>query len=80
MKFKSIRVALTACAAAVLVAGCAKETEEDEGVDLTKQARAAAAAAGGAKDWTSFAKRKGLADSSLTTPNQRLLAALNKKK
>ena len=46
MKFKSIRVALTACAAAVLVAGCAKETEEDEGVDLTKQARAAAAAAG----------------------------------
>ena len=46
MKLKSIRVALTACAAAVLVAGCAKETEEDEGVDLTKQARAAAAAAG----------------------------------
>ncbi len=44
------------------------------------QLRLPAAAAGGAKDWTSFAKRKGLTDSSLTTPNQRLLAALNKKK
>ncbi len=34
----------------------------------------------GAKDWTSFARRKGLADSTLTGPNQRLLAALGGKK
>lgn len=31
---------------------------------------------GGAKDWTSFAKRKGLTDKSLTGPNAQLLAAL----
>jgi len=34
----------------------------------------------GAKDWTSFAKQKGLIDSNLTSPNQKLLAALGKKK
>jgi len=34
----------------------------------------------GAKDWTSFAKQKGLTDSKLSTPNQRLLAALGRKK
>ena len=30
----------------------------------------------GAKDWTTFAKRKGLATTAATTPNERLLAAL----
>ena len=30
----------------------------------------------GAKDWTTFARRKGLTDSNLTTPNAQLLAAL----
>lgn len=38
---------------------------------------------GTAKDWTTYAKRKGLKDKGLTTPNARLLAALataNKKK
>ncbi|MBR1716223.1 MAG: crossover junction endodeoxyribonuclease RuvC [Paludibacteraceae bacterium] len=38
---------------------------------------------GTAKDWTTYAKRKGLTDKGLTTPNARLLAALataNKKK
>jgi hypothetical protein len=30
----------------------------------------------GAKDWTTFAKRKGLTDSGLTGPNAKLLAAL----
>jgi len=44
------------------------------------QLRMPVAADGGAKDWTTFARRKGLTDSSLTTPNQRLLAALQKKK
>ncbi|MCQ2342706.1 MAG: crossover junction endodeoxyribonuclease RuvC [Paludibacteraceae bacterium] len=34
----------------------------------------------GAKNWTTFAKQKGLTDSNLTTPNQRLLAALGRKK
>ena len=31
---------------------------------------------GGAKDWTTFAKRKGLTDKNLTGPNAQLLAAL----
>ncbi len=38
---------------------------------------------GGAKDWTTYAKRKGLTDKDLTGPNAQLLAALatvNKKK
>lgn len=30
----------------------------------------------GAKDWTAFAKRKGLVDTKSTTPNQQLIAAL----
>lgn len=30
----------------------------------------------GAKDWTTFAKRKGLASAAATTPNEKLLAAL----
>jgi len=34
----------------------------------------------GAKDWTSFAKQKGLTDSNLSGPNQKLLAALGRKK
>lgn len=34
----------------------------------------------GAKDWTTYARRKGLSDSALTGPNQRLLAALGGKK
>jgi len=34
----------------------------------------------GAKDWTAFAKQKGLTDSNLSTPNQKLLAALGRKK
>ena len=34
----------------------------------------------GAKDWTSFARRNGLAGTASTTPNQRLIAALAKKK
>jgi len=34
----------------------------------------------GAKDWTSFAKQKGLTDKELSTPNQKLLAALGRKK
>jgi len=34
----------------------------------------------GAKDWTTFAKQKGLTDKELSTPNQRLLAALGRKK
>jgi len=34
----------------------------------------------GAKDWTSFARQKGLTDSNLSTPNQKLLAALGRKK
>lgn len=32
---------------------------------------------GGAKDWTTFAKRKGLTDNELTGPNAKLLAALS---
>ncbi len=32
---------------------------------------------GGAKDWTTFAKRKGLTDNELTEPNAKLLAALS---
>ena len=38
---------------------------------------------GGAKDWTTYAKRKGLTDKDLTGPNAKLMAALasvNKKK
>ena len=31
---------------------------------------------GGAKDWTTFAKRKGLTDKDMTGPNAKLLAAL----
>jgi hypothetical protein len=31
---------------------------------------------GGAKDWTTYAKRKGLTDKGLTGPNAQLLAAL----
>jgi hypothetical protein len=31
---------------------------------------------GGAKDWTTYAKRKGLTDKNLTGPNAQLLAAL----
>lgn len=34
----------------------------------------------GAKDWTSFAKRKGLVDKQLTGPNARLMAAMRSKK
>ena len=34
----------------------------------------------GAKDWTTFAKQKGLTDKHLTGPSQRLLAALQSKK
>lgn len=34
----------------------------------------------GAKDWTTFAKQKGLTDKGITTPNQQLLAALHAKK
>jgi len=34
----------------------------------------------GAKDWTTFAKQKGLTDKNLTGPSQRLLAALHSKK
>lgn len=34
----------------------------------------------GAKNWTAFAKQKGLTDSKLTGPNERLLAALRQKK
>ncbi|MCQ2347864.1 MAG: crossover junction endodeoxyribonuclease RuvC [Paludibacteraceae bacterium] len=34
----------------------------------------------GAKNWTTFAKQKGLTDSALTGPNQKLLAALHGKK
>lgn len=34
----------------------------------------------GAKNWTTFAKQHGLADSAATTPNQKLLAALRGKK
>lgn len=44
------------------------------------QLRLPAAAEHGAKNWTTFAKQKGLTSSELTTPNQRLLAALAKKK
>ncbi len=33
----------------------------------------------GAKDWTTFAKQRGLTSSAATTPNQKLLAALAKK-
>lgn len=33
-----------------------------------------------AKDWTTFAKRKGLTGSAATTPNQRLMAALHQTK
>ena len=33
----------------------------------------------GAKDWTTFAKQKGLTDKTLTSPAQQLLAALHKK-
>lgn len=32
--------------------------------------------AGGAKDWTTFAHRRGLSDDKATTPNQKLMAAL----
>jgi hypothetical protein len=31
---------------------------------------------GGAKDWTTYAKRKGLTDKELTGPNAQLMAAL----
>jgi len=34
----------------------------------------------GAKDWTTFAKQKGLTDSNISSPNQKLLAALGRKK
>lgn len=34
----------------------------------------------GAKNWTTFAKQKGLTDKDLTGPNQKLLAALHRKK
>ncbi len=34
----------------------------------------------GAKNWTTYAKQKGLTESKLTGPNERLLAALRKKK
>lgn len=34
----------------------------------------------GAKDWTSFAKRKGLVNAAHTTPNERLLAAMKSTK
>ncbi len=34
----------------------------------------------GAKNWTAFAKQKGLTDKELTTPNRKLLAALGGKK
>ena len=34
----------------------------------------------GAKDWTTFAKQKGLTDKNLTGPSQRLMAALKTKK
>jgi len=34
----------------------------------------------GAKDWTAFARQKGLVEKAVTSPNQRLLAALSKKK
>ncbi|MBO4666279.1 MAG: crossover junction endodeoxyribonuclease RuvC, partial [Paludibacteraceae bacterium] len=34
----------------------------------------------GAKDWTTFAKQKGLTDKKLTGPSQKLLAALQSKK
>lgn len=34
----------------------------------------------GAKNWTTYAKQRGLADSNATTPNQKLLAALKGKK
>lgn len=34
----------------------------------------------GAKDWTTYARRKGMTNSKLTGPNQQLLAALNRKK
>lgn len=34
----------------------------------------------GAKDWTSFARRKGLVDKQLTGPNARLIAAMRTKK
>jgi len=34
----------------------------------------------GAKDWTTFAKQKGLTDKELSTPNQKLLAAIGRKK
>lgn len=40
------------------------------------QLRLPASAEGRAKDWTTFAKRKGLTDKSLTGPNAQLLAAL----
>lgn len=33
-----------------------------------------------AKDWTTFAKRKGLVDSGSTTPHQQLMAALRQAK
>jgi hypothetical protein len=35
---------------------------------------------GGAKDWTTYAKRKGLTDKELTGPNAKLMAALGKGK
>lgn len=44
------------------------------------QLRAPMSSGSGAKDWTTFAKRKGLTDKGLTGPNQQLLAALSKKK
>lgn len=34
----------------------------------------------GAKDWTTFAKQRGMVDKGLTGPNAQLMAALNKKK
>jgi hypothetical protein len=34
----------------------------------------------GTKDWTTFAKRKGLVDKKISSPNAQLLAALQSKK
>ena len=34
----------------------------------------------GAKNWTTFAKQKGLVDKQLTTPNARLMAAMQQSK
>jgi hypothetical protein len=34
----------------------------------------------GAKDWTTFARKKGLVEKSQASPNARLMAALQRKK